>query len=96
MIRRYCIGHLPDEWYAARISTFASAAHGQGLTFTDIEITDPADADDCDAVMNEAGWLLAAVDPVTPIPGLVVGGANNTQWEFQIDQAGVLTLVPYP
>ena len=96
MIRRYCTGHPPDEWYAAQIPTFLSVAHGQGLFFVDVEISDPAAAEDCDSVMNGAGWLLASGDPVDPLPGLVVGGANGTQWRFDIDQAGTLSLVAYP
>lgn len=96
MIRRYCIQHLPDDWYLARIPSYSAVADGAALSFRDITITDPAAADACDQVMADAGWGFAGVDPVTPLPSLVLGGDSGTQWEFQISNTGVLTLVAYP
>lgn len=92
MIRRYCITHLPAEFYAARIPDFVSVAQGEALIFVDVEISDPAAADDADAVMLELGYAISSVDPVSPLPALVVGGAAGTRWAFDIDAAGVLTL----
>jgi hypothetical protein len=95
MVRRYCSQHLPLSDYQQQIESVTVVTDGGYLLFKDVTITNANDAPDADAFMASLGWVLSGVDPVNPIPDLILTSPDGSTWQLSVDNAGVFTVTAW-